>query len=179
MRKPGAVVALSTALVAASLLAESCHADSPLAPPTRQTIWSANRRFFAIMDPDQQITTVYRATKDRQGERVWSMFGWFRVAGLADDGEHLVAGYDGMNLLPIKHNKQQVMLYFFKRGELINHVTLDRLVPDDSKLRRTVSHYYWGNYLGFDQAGNYVVETVEGRTLHFDVTTGKPAPEHR
>jgi hypothetical protein len=178
MRKPRAAVALSMALVAAPLLAESCHADSPLRPPTRQTIWSANRRFFAVMDPDQQITTVYRATNERQGERVWSMFGWFRVAGLADDGEHLVAGYDGMNLLPINYNKQQVMLYFFKRGELINHVTLDQLVLDNSKLRRTASHYYWGNYHGIDRAGSYVVDTVEGRMLRFDVTTGKPAAEH-
>ena len=35
-----------------------------------------------------------------------------------------------------------------------------------------VSHDNWGHYLGFDQAGRYVIETVEGRRIAFDVRTG-------
>jgi hypothetical protein len=105
------------------------------------------------------------------------MYGWFRVASLADDGEHFVAGYWGMNLIPLNYDKQLVMLYFFKRGELLNHVTLEQIIRDNSKLRRTASHYAWGNFLGLDKSGRYVVETVEGRRIRFDLTTGTPITE--
>jgi hypothetical protein len=129
------------------------------------------------MEPDKQITTIYRTTQGKPQEKVWSMYGWFRVAALADDGDHLVVGYWGMNLIPINYDKRQVMLYFFKRGELINYVTLDRIILDNSKLQRTVSHYHWGNFEGLDQAGRYVISTVEGRKIRFDVTKGAPIAE--
>jgi predicted SnoaL-like aldol condensation-catalyzing enzyme len=66
------------------------------------------------------------------------------------------------------------MIEFFKRGELIGTVKLGDLLKDQSSLKRTVSHCLWGSYLGLDAKGHYVVETVEGRKLVFDVTTGKP-----
>ncbi len=169
MRRDSKTILVTIILLLATLTPG--RADSPLPPPTRQTIWSANRRFFAVMDPDTQITTVYRA-REVQGEKLWSMYGWFRVAALADDGDHLVAGYWGVNLIPLDYNKKEVMLYFFKRGELINHITLDLILRDFSKLTRGASHYHWGNYEGFDRAGLYVVTTVEGRRMRFDVTRG-------
>ncbi len=43
---------------------------------------------------------------------------------------------------------------------------------DLSNLQRSVSHLNWGSYLGFEVAGHYAIETVEGRRLAFDVTTG-------
>ena len=175
MKRPDIVRAGLTAFVVMIPLVGICRADSPLPPPAKETIWSANRRFFAVMEPDNQITTIYRTIQGKQqGEKVWSMYGWFRVAALTDDGEHLVAGYWSMNVIPLDYNKKQAMLYFFKRGELINHVTLDQIIRDFSKLQRTVSHYQWGNFEGLDKAGHYVVETVEGRKIRFDVVTGTP-----
>ncbi len=44
---------------------------------------------------------------------------------------------------------------------------------DLSNLQRSVSHLNWGSYLGFDEAGHYAIETVEGRRRAFDVTTGR------
>ena len=44
---------------------------------------------------------------------------------------------------------------------------------DLSTLQRSVSHLNGGNYLGFDEAGPYAIETVEGRHLAFDVTSGR------
>jgi hypothetical protein len=176
--KPSALTRTSSSLFfTAILLSPPGYADAPLAPPTRQTIWSLNRHFFAIMDPGKQITTIYRAGPNGQADKIWSMYGWFRVASLSDDGNHLVAGYDGINLLPVVYDRQQVMLYFFERGELINHITLDRLIRDFSKLRRTVSHYSWGIYLGIDQDGYYVIQTDEGRKIRFDIKKGEPILE--
>lgn len=177
MGRSDVVRAALTACLAMMPLADVGHADSPLPPPARETVWSANNRFFAVMEPDKRITTIYRATREKDGEKVWSMFGWFRVAALADDGEHLVAGYDGSNLIPLDYDKREVMLYFFKRGELIHHVTLDQILQDFSRLQRTVSHYHWGYFEGFDDAGRYVLQTVEGRRIRYDVRTGLPIPE--
>ena len=65
-------------------------------------------------------------------------------------------------------------LWSANRLKLIELVTLGELVSRKSSLERTASHYYWGEYRGLDDDGNYVVETVEKRTAIFNVATGKP-----
>jgi hypothetical protein len=147
-------------------------ADEPLPNPSVKRIWSANKKYYAVMDPDKNITKVYQYFSEDKKETLWSMYGWFRVAGLSSDGKHLVTGFQGMNLLPVNHKQDEVMLYFFKEGKLIHYVTLDQLIEDLDNLQRTVSHIYWGNYLGFDEEGHYVLETVENRKIAFDVKTG-------
>ena len=148
-------------------------ADSPLVPPRVKEVWSPNKQFCAVMKPKAMTTTVYRIDKDGRRARSWAMHGWFRVANLADDGEHLIAGHDGVNLLPLGVTKNEPMIRFFRRGELIKTVRLGELLKDLSHLQRTVSHYFWGDYLGLDKRGRYVVETVENRRLAFDISTGR------
>jgi hypothetical protein len=46
-------------------------------------------------------------------------------------------------------------------------------MSDPSNLQRSVSHLNWGSYLGFDEAGHYAIETVEGRRLSYDVISGR------
>ena len=46
-------------------------------------------------------------------------------------------------------------------------------MSDPSNPQRSVSHLNWGHYLGFDEAGHYAIETVEGRRLSFDATSGR------
>jgi hypothetical protein len=101
--------------------------------------------------------------------------GWFRVAYLADDGEHLVIGHEGINLLPLNLDKNDILIYFVKRGEVVKTVTVSELVKNRSRLKRTASHLLWGSYLGIDEDGHFGVETVEARSLYFDVTTGEIA----
>ena len=151
------------------------RADEPLPQPEVKEVWSPNKKFCAVMDPKPMTTTIFRVENDGKRTKSWAMKGWFRVAHLADDGEHLVVGNGGINLLLLNVTKDEPIIEFFKRGELIKTVTLGELLKDQSSLKRTVSHYLWGNYLGLDENGYYVVETVEGRKLLFDVTTGKPA----
>ena len=71
------------------------------------------------------------------------------------------------------------MIRFFSRGTLLSTVTLGELVTDISNLKHTGEHYRWGRYLGFDpfEAKDiFVVETLEGRKLAFDVTNGRITP---
>jgi hypothetical protein len=149
--------------------------DAPLAPPSNYTVYSLNQRFYAFLDAGKKKTTVFEVRKGAAAIQRWEMPGWFRVAALSDDGEHLVAGFDGINLLPLEYHKDQVMLSFYRRGKLLCTVTLGQLVKDYGKLQRTASHYYWGRYLGFDEKNRYLVATVEGRTIAFDAATGQPA----
>jgi len=149
-------------------------ADTPLPPPKTKEVWSPNKKFCAVMEPDSATTTIFRVENDGKRTKSWAMQGWFRVAHLADDGEHLIVGHGGINLLPLNVTKDEPMIRFFKKEKLINTVTLGELLKDQSSLKRTVSHYLWGSYLGLDEKGHYVVKTVEERTLAFDVTTGKP-----
>jgi hypothetical protein len=157
----------------AAVLQGQLFADEPLPPPKLREIWSPSRQFCAEMEPKTMTTVVYRVETDGRRTRQWAMYGWFRVASLADDGEHLITGNDGINLLPLIATKDEPMIRFFNRGELINTVTLGELLKDLSCLRRTASHYLWGSYRGLDEKGRYTVETVAGKTFLFDVATGR------
>jgi hypothetical protein len=149
-------------------------ADAPLPPPEIRTVCSRNGFFCARMDPDLSLTTVFRRRAGGVTEPLWSMPGWFREASLSNDGQYLVAGYDGGNLLPLDVRKDQVMLSFFDRGRLIRQVRLNDLVPDVSKLTRTVSHYHWGRFHGLNSEGHLVVELADKQWVLFDPRTGLP-----
>ena len=168
---------LTLALCLAPWIARPAPGDTPPRPPKVKVAASANKQFFAVMDPKNKETTIYRANADGFPLVQWTMQGWFEVAALADDGKHLIVGYSGNlgNLLPLSVTKNFPMIQFYKTGKRINTVTLGDLVQDLPTLHRTASHYHWGEYLGLDKDGRYVVQTVEGRRLAFDVTTGKLA----
>ena len=150
------------------------HIDTPLAPPVGITHCSANRRFCAVADPQRDAVAIYRVEggDDRRTE-LWAITPWQRVFDLANDGDHLVVCYSGQNLLPLHYKQDWPMLEFYERHKVVRRWSLGELVPDLRKLRRTVSHYEWGNCLGFDSAGRYQVRTVDRGLLRFDASTGK------
>ncbi len=150
----------------------SVLADEPLPSPTVWTACSPNGEFCARLDPARNVTAVYSAAEPEAV--LWSMPGWFRVAALGDDGEHLVTGYDGLNLVPQGYDPDMVMLTFHRRGAVIATVRLGDLIGGTALARnRTVSNHYWGDYVGFDDNGYYVVRTAADREYRFDVTTGR------
>ena len=167
------------ALVALLLgVAALAAADAPLPPPSEETRWSPNRRFAAVADPKHDLVTVYRVENGLRTE-LWSMKPWQRSFDVADGGEHLVACYGGMNLLPVDYRPDQTMLEFYVRGRLVRKWSLRGSCRDRGKLRRTVSHYHWGMCQGFDATGSYRVETVDRGTLRFDAGTGDIVMEKR
>jgi len=152
-------------------IAAGASADAPLRPPSEETRWSPNRRFAAVSDPGRDAVTVYRVENGKRTE-LWSVKSWQRSFDVADDGEHLVVCYSGLNLLPVDYRPDETMLQFHARGGLVRKWTLEELVPDQGKLRRTASHYHWGMCKGFDATGAFQVETVDRGALRFDVRTG-------
>ena len=163
---------VATLAAVAILGAAWVHADEPMPKPAKVTVHSPNNKSYAFSEPDPTVptTTVF---EDASKAKLWSMKGWYRSFWLADDGEHLVVGYPGLNLLSQKHAKDEALVWFYEKGELVAKGTLDQIVADEAHLEKTVSHYHWGMGKGFDEKGRFVIETVERKEVVFDVTTGK------
>ena len=102
------------------------------------------------------------------------MPGWFRIAFISSDGEYLVTGYEGLDLLPLDYRKDEVMLAFYDRGKLLQQVRLSELIADFSKLEKTASHYRWGKYLGLNDDDHLTVELIDKRWILFNAKTGQP-----
>jgi hypothetical protein len=161
------------ALALTTLVAATALADSPPAAPADLEVFSRNRHFYVLLDHVANRTTAFRVRPGAEPEKLWEMPGWFPVVALSDDGEYLVVGQPGNNLIDLDHAPDVVILSFFRRGVLTREVRLPELVPDASALQRTMSHYEWGSHLGFDDQGHYRVQTADGRVVAFDVATGE------
>jgi hypothetical protein len=169
--------AMPVTLVAVSLSLCLLHAnrvlaDGPLPAPELLKIKSPNGKYFAVLDPAKKETAVFAQTgKDGKEHLLWKMPGWFRDARVADDGEHLVIGYDGINLIPLNYQADQVMVTLIDRGKTVKSITLKQIIGDFKHLQKTVSHYNWGTISGIDKKDQFTVETVEGRKIVYDAAT--------
>ena len=171
------VTSLSVALLAL-LWAAKGRADQPPAAPADRDVVSPNGRFFAHSDFDEIRTTAFKRAAHGDAAVIWEMPGWFPVAALSDDGRVFAVGYPGNNLLPAQVMDCVIVSFFFD-GRLASEVRLSSLVPDATKLRRTVSHRTWGVHLGFDAKNRYRVETVERWIITLDPTSGKEVARER
>ncbi|MEO7931833.1 MAG: hypothetical protein ABIT76_01610 [Chthoniobacterales bacterium] len=147
--------------------------DSPIPPSEDQIIKSPNAKFEASITLEPPQTTVFDVSGAGQRQLLWSKPGFHRIAFLADDGRHLITVYGGANLIPLDYSPGLVLLEFFDGPKLVRRVTVSEIMPDLSKLERSVSHYAWGNRWGLDSEGYFNVETVDLRRLKFDVSSGK------
>lgn len=150
-------------------------ADAPLSMPSptdARKVCSRDGRSCVFMDL-KSGTVAYAMTGDTKGAQLWSVERWFRVAALANDGVHLVTGYEGSSLISQKYDPKMVMITFYRSGKPFHEVRLDELVTNFKLLRKTVSHVAWGHFPDeLDDRGLYVVHTEDGRTIAFDPTTG-------
>jgi hypothetical protein len=170
-------VKLQFFLFGLSLLPSALHADAPLPPPEDYTVKSRNGRFEARVSVSPAETRVYQIGSP--DKLLWRKPGFHRHVYLSDDGRHLVAAYDGHNLIPLNYSPDLVLITFFDRSSPIRRVTLSEILPDLSRLRRTMSHYSWGSFGTLDESGHFVVTTVDNRVLRFDLATGKKASAER
>ena len=156
------------ALLAGIFCASKAYADEPLQPPYRHQVTSPDKRAVAISDPKTGTKIVDAAT----GKELWSMPGWFRWLFVSNDGQHLATGYDGMNLIPVNYNQDIVLITFWERGRKVKTIALRNISPDASSLRRTVSHYRWGDIEGVNEHNQLVVTRADGRQYRFNIATG-------
>ena len=169
---PRLVACCAVHLGALLLRPSPSSADAPLPPPARYTKCSASGAFCLTSDPNDGTSIHQRGEPERA---LWTLPEWYRVAFVADDGEHLVTGFDGANLVPVDPPEETVIVRFWQRGRLLQSHTLRALGYGRDALRRTVSHSAWGSYAGFDSSERFRLVMVDGTALVFDVTSGELA----
>lgn len=145
------------------------RADTPLPPPRKHIVKSADGAVRAVSDP--QAGTQIEAVPG--GRILWHLPGWYRSLFVANDGKHLVTGYDGLNLIPTQPSDNLVLITFWREGRKIKEVTLKEIVPDRRILKRTVSHYLWGHIEGIDAKGRLRVKRADDTIFYFDVASGE------
>jgi hypothetical protein len=151
-------------LIALPVRALILDGDSPIS--------SANKRFYAARGPRGKSTLVFRQVGPKEAEKIWEKADWTHVAFLSNDGEYLVTGYEGNNLLRHRHAPDVVMLQFYRRGTLLRSIKLNEIIVSRDRLDVTDSGVFWGFYEGFLTLHRFAVDTVEERRLIYDVTTG-------
>ena len=156
-------------VVAITITACAARADSPLPTPAIVTALSPSGHIRAVSDPKGGT----RVEDVKQHKVLWSLPDWHRSLFVADDGRHLVTQYDGLNLLPTDFSDDLVLLTFWREGTKFRRVRVRDLLPDHRILRRTASHYHWGNVHGIDPQGRLKVERADGKIFFFDISTGK------
>ncbi|MNM34988.1 hypothetical protein D3C81_456500 [compost metagenome] len=156
-----------------AFLAAPALADTPLPPPEKQTICSPSGNACATSDPATNFTLV---SSHASRQMPWTIPGWHRWLFVSDDGESVVVGYGGMNLVPVDVTLKEPVFLFYNKGKLVRTVTLGDLYERKSQLRRTISHFDWAHIPGINQANQLVVELVNGKKVAFAVSTGQVQP---
>ena len=148
-------------------------ADTPLPPPEELTICSPTRKVCATSDP---ATNNTRVAPQVSQQKAWIIPGWHRWLFVSDDGQSVVVGYHGMNLVPVDVTLKEPVLFFYNKGQLVHTVTLGDLYKRKSQLERTVSHLAWAHIPGINKANQLVVELVDGKKIAFAADSGKVQP---
>ena len=149
--------------------AEFALADAPLRPPEKYTVCSSNQAFCAVADPAVDSVSVFARGA---ANPIWSLKPWHRQVFLANDGDHLVIGPPGLNMIPLDAKAADPLLVFMNRKAVVRIVPVGELFPNLASLRRTASHYAWGNVIGVSAHDQLIVQLVRGRRVAFDVRSG-------
>jgi len=170
---------LGLAFINIIVFAVGAKADQPLPPPSDYSIRSANGKYKAFFQVKENKTTVYEIDKSSPKKnkiKFWEMDGWFRNTYLSNDGENLIVAYEGANLLSLNYKRDEVMISFYDKGNLLNQVRLNQLIqnPTPEKLEKTVSHYRWVDTYGLNEKQIFEVNTIEKKKFQFDIKTGLP-----
>lgn len=171
MTRSGAGAAL---LAAAAVFGANAFADQPMRPPSRTTTCSPDRAHCVVADPAGPSLAVFARGATAP---VWSVPAWHRQIFLANGGDRLVIGPEGLNLLPLGTRLSDPLLVFMNRAAVVRTVTVGDVFPDLAALRRTVSHLEWGRVVGISPRNQLIVELVGGRRVAFGVSTGRAEPE--
>jgi hypothetical protein len=101
------------------------------------------------------------------------MHGNYEMLGLSNDGECLAVGDVEKFLLPFEYKKDMPVLSFFKEGRLLNQVRLNEVIRDFSNLLNPNAGFLWAKSAGMNDLGYFTVQTVENRTLMYDIKNGR------
>ena len=160
----------SVILLALCAIGCNARADTPLSPPEKFTVCSPTGNVCATSDPGSNSTVV---STQRPKKILWTIPGWHRWLLVSDDGESVIVGYAGVNLVPVDVSLNEPVFIFYHRGKRVRTVTLGELYQRKEQMRPTASHYAWTQGASLNKANQLVVTLVNGKTVAFAAKTGK------
>lgn len=145
-------------------------ADEPLQAPAAKRVCNHDISYCAYLDPEQD-TVIYKVEGNYKLSEAYQIKGWHRSFHISPNGQHVVIGFAGLNLLPKSVKPNQVMLSIYYKGKLQHTITLSQLLYSLDSLQPTVSHYHWGS---IDHVSDFHIrlDTVEGM-VEVDLKSGE------
>lgn len=144
-------------------------ADSPLPPPTKVTACSPSGEYCATSDPATRETILSRRG---QTTPLWKVGGWYAWIFVTNDGNRIIIGYPGLNLIPKGTDIHADVFRIYGPKRMVKSILLSDLYESKNQLTETVSHYDWVRNVYLDTKGHLVVERVDGQKISFDPSTG-------
>lgn len=153
-------------------------------PPQDYVKETENGRYvFVMLAPERwsrystgEIRKTYKQSglyrNDGSTTPLWTV-DWFSYGVYpSSDGRHVV------RMGPWAYDVNQLAVAFYKDGRELRAYSIKDLVRDESKLRHTVSHFFWQSSLRYDdKRGMLFLTTVDDRSYRFSVKTGEIEPE--
>lgn len=120
---------------------------------------------------DTEDSVIYKVTNNFVLEKEYTIKGWHRSFYISPNGQFVVIGYWGLNLVPLSITKDEVMVSIYKNGVLTHTINLGQIMSSMDSLQRTASHYHWGS-INFVSDYDVYLKTIEGN-VSINLTTGK------
>jgi hypothetical protein len=158
-------------------------ADSPAPPRDYKKVTENNEYVFVMLAPEglgksqgSTIREVYKQSglyrNDGSTTPLWVVYWYAFEVYPSSDGKHLV------RMGPWASSVEQLALSFYRNGEEIRSYRIRDLVRDETKLSRTVSHFFWRSELRYDdKKGSVFLKTKDNQAYWFSVNTGEITQE--
>jgi len=157
----------------------SAMADTPAPPRDYMKVTENEKYVFVMLAPptkwiseDPELRNTYRESglyrNDGSSEPLWAVFWYSFSVYPSSDGKHVV------RMGPWATSVDDLALAFYEKGKELKQYLIKDLIKDEMKLKRTVSHFFWHKEPRFnDKEGTILIETTDGQTYLFSVTTGE------
>ena len=176
IRRP--IVILQINLVAMFFLCAQTLADTPARARDFTKVTENKEYVFVMLARDgrtehvPKIRNVYKHSglykNDGSSIPLWTVDWYAFEVFPSSDGKHLI------RMGPWAGSTLQLALSFHKNGKEIKSYRIKDLVRDESKLKHTVSHFFWRSELRYDdKQGVLFLKTIDNQVYRFSAKTGE------
>lgn len=127
-----------------------------------------------VIDPDRGVRKTYKLSglyPADQAVPLWTVSWYAFTVFPASDGDHLV------RLGPWASSTEQLAVAFYSKGVELKRYLIRDLVKDPTRLRNSVSHFFWmANDHFDDKTLRFYLKTVDGNEYTFSILTGEIIP---
>jgi len=164
-------------IVVVFIINSSASGDSPTRKYSYTKVTKNNKYILVMLRPwarqfvDPKTGKIYKHSglykNDGSSTPLWTI-NWFARTVIPDsDGKHLV------RFGPWASSTYDLAVSFYKEGKQINSYRVRDLVKDESKLRRTVSHFFWKVTSEYKEKEKILnVKTVDGQEYNISIANG-------